>query len=108
MVVALGTEIDDDMARLRAGEATSLVLLSATAMGLASCPVTEPLEIAETREAVRAEVFGTRGHPQMLMRVGWAPVHAEPLPMTPRRPLSDVAEWLPPDPASEVRVELAC
>ena len=108
VVVALGTEIDDDMARLRAGEATSLVLLSATAMGLATCPVSEPLEIAETREAVRAEVFGTSGHPQMLMRVGWAPVHAEPLPMTPRRPLSDVAEWLPPDPASEVRVELAC
>ena len=107
VVVALGTEIDDDMARLRAGEATSLVLLSATAMGLASCPVTEPLEIAETREAVRAEVFGTRGHPQMLMRVGWAPVHAEPLPLTPRRPLSDVAQWLPTDPAAEVRVELA-
>jgi len=107
VVVALGTEHDDEMAWLRAGEATSLVLLSATAMGLATCPVTEPLEIAETREAVRAEVFGASGHPQMLMRVGWAPVHADPLPVTPRRPLSDVTEWLPPDPASEVRIELA-
>ena len=107
VVVALGTETDDDLARLRAGEATSLVLLSATAMGLATCPVTEPLEIAETREAVRAEVFGTSGHPQMLMRVGWAPVHAEPLPLTPRRPISDVTEWLPSDPTAEVRVELA-
>ncbi|MCW1959464.1 MAG: NAD(P)H nitroreductase, partial [Mycobacterium sp.] len=50
VVVALGTEDDDGLARLRAGEATSLVLLSATAMGLATCPVTEPLEIPETRE----------------------------------------------------------
>jgi nitroreductase len=94
-VVALGTEADDDLARLRAGEATSLVLLSATAMGLASCPVTEPLEIPKTREAVRADVFGTSGHPQMLVRVGWAPVNADPLPSTPRRPLPEVAEWSP-------------
>jgi hypothetical protein len=32
----LGTRDDDDLARLRAGEATSLVLLTATALGLAS------------------------------------------------------------------------
>ena len=59
------------------------MLLSATAMGLASCPVTEPLEIPETREAVRADVFGTSGHPQMLLRIGWAAVNADPLPATP-------------------------
>lgn len=94
VVVALGTRLDDDLARLRAGEATSLVMLSATAMGLATCPVTEPLEIRETREAVRADVFGGSGYPQMLMRCGWAPVNAEPLPTTPRRPLTDVADWL--------------
>jgi hypothetical protein len=93
VMVALGTENDDDLARLRAGEATSLVLLSATAMGLASCLVTEPLEIDETREAVRADTFGSSGHPQMLVRVGWAPVNADPLPPTPRRPLPEVADW---------------
>jgi nitroreductase len=94
VVLALGTESDDRLARLRAGEATSLVLLSATALGLASCPVTEPLEIPHTREAVRADVFGTSGYPQMLMRVGWAPADAAALPATPRRPVEEVAEWL--------------
>lgn len=94
VVVALGTHLDDDLARLRAGEATSLVLLSATALGMATCPVTEPLEIPATREAVRADVFGTSGYPQMLMRFGWTPPNAEPLPATPRRPLLDVADWL--------------
>ena len=89
-MLALGTEADDELARLRAGEATSLVLLSATAMGLATCPVTEPLEIPETREAVRVDVFGSTGHPQMMMRVGWA-ADADPLPGTPRRPLTEVA-----------------
>ena len=93
VVVALGTEADDDLARLRAGEATSLVLLSATAMGLATCPMTDPLEIPETRAAVRDDVFGTSGHPQMLMRVGRTEVDADPLPSTPRRPLPEVANW---------------
>ncbi|MBB3602987.1 nitroreductase [Mycolicibacterium sp. BK556] len=93
VLIALGTETDDDLARLRAGEATSLVLLSATAMGLATCPVTEPLEIAETREAVRADVFGTSGYPQMMLRMGWAAVNADPLPATPRRPLAEVVDF---------------
>ncbi len=94
VVLALGTTDDSMMARLRAGEATSLMLLSATALGLASCPVTEPLEITETRDAVQVAVFGLTAIPQMLLRVGWAPVNADALPPTPRRPLSDVVEYL--------------
>ncbi|MCV7383745.1 NAD(P)H nitroreductase [Mycolicibacter longobardus] len=96
VMLALGTEGDDRLAQLRAGEATSVVLLTATALGLASCPVTEPLEIAETRAAVRRDVFGTSGYPQMLLRVGWAPINADPLPATPRRFLNDTVEWQVP------------
>ncbi len=94
VVIALGTAEDDTMARLRAGEATSLVLLTATALGLASCPVTEPLEVAETRADVQADVFGEEAYPQMLLRIGWAPVNADPLPSTPRRDLSEVVTRL--------------
>ncbi len=94
IVLALGTRADDTLARLRAGEVTSIVLLTATSLGLASCPVTEPLETAETRESVRSQVFDDIGYPQMLMRVGWAPVNADPLPATPRRELSDFVEWM--------------
>lgn len=94
VVLALGTQTDDRLARLRAGEATSLVLLTATTLGLASCPVTEPLEIVETRDAVQIDVFGISGFPQMLLRVGWAPVNADPLAPTPRRHLAEVVHWL--------------
>jgi nitroreductase len=94
VVLGLGTRDDDDVAQLRAGEATSLVLLTCTVLGLASCPITEPLEISEIREEVRTDVFGDSGYPQMLLRIGWAPVNAEPLPATPRRPLSDVVTRL--------------
>ncbi len=94
VVLALGTKDDSMVARLRAGEASSSVLLSATALGLASCPVTEPLEITETRDAVQIEVFGLSAIPQMLLRIGWAPVNADPMPATPRRPLCDVVQYL--------------
>lgn len=93
VVLALGTRHDDRLAQLRAGEATSAALLTATSTGLASCPVTEPLETAETRDAVRRDIFGDSNYPQMLLRVGWAPINADPLPATPRRPLDDVVEW---------------
>lgn len=94
VVVALGTSDDDEMAHLRAGEATSVVLLTAAAIGLASCPITEPLEVVETRESIREAIFPAGGFPQMLLRIGWAPVNADPLPSTPRHDLSDVVEWL--------------
>jgi nitroreductase len=93
VVLALGTRTDDRLAQLRAGEATSVVLLTATSMGLACCPVTEPLEVTETRKAVHADIFGGGHHPQMLLRVGWAAINADPLPATPRRDLSDFVEW---------------
>lgn len=94
VVIALGTVDDDQTSRLRAGEATSLVLLTATALGLASCPITEPLELPETHAAAAAEIFGSDGYPQMLLRVGWAPVNADPLPAVPRRDLDDVVSRL--------------
>ncbi|KUI44042.1 NAD(P)H nitroreductase [Mycobacterium sp. IS-1590] len=100
ILLALGSVADDDLSRLRAGEASSLLLLTATSMGLASCPVSEPLEIAETRRALRDEVFDGREYPQMMFRIGWAPVGADPLLSTPRRPLSEVVGPLDSVPAS--------
>jgi nitroreductase len=94
VVFALGTKDDSRLARLRAGEATSLILLSATALGLASCPVAEPLEVTESRDAMQTNLFNVVGFPQMLVRLGWPPVDADPLPSPPRRPLEDVCVWL--------------
>ncbi|MHA0286260.1 Acg family FMN-binding oxidoreductase [Mycobacterium sp. C3-094] len=92
-VIALGTVADDRLSRLRAGEATSLVLLTATVAGLASCPITGPLEFPDLRAAVAQDVFGSSGYAQMVLRVGWAPANADALPPTPRRPLHQVVSW---------------
>ncbi|WP_326549223.1 NAD(P)H nitroreductase [Mycolicibacterium sp. ND9-15] len=97
VILALGTDTDDRLSQLNAGEAASAALLTATAAGLASCPITEPLEIRETRDAVWSDVFGSCCFPQMLLRVGWAPANADPLPPTPRRALDDIVQWLSGD-----------
>lgn len=100
VLLALGTATDDPVTRLRAGEATSMALLTSTALGLSSCPVTEPLEITSTREAIRSEVFTDEDFPQVMLRVGWAPIGADPLPATPRFPLEEVVCTLDDSPIS--------
>lgn len=93
VLLVLSTASDDRMSRLRAGEATSAVLLTANAFGLSSCPLTEPLELPDVRDTVTERVTGG-SFPQMVLRIGWAPANAEPLPATPRRDLEDVLQPL--------------
>ena len=69
-------------------------MLVATALGLSTCPITEPLEVRSTRDFLRVKVLEDSGYPQMLLRLGWAPLNAEPLPATPRRPVHEVLSGL--------------
>jgi nitroreductase len=91
-LVVLGTLDDDRISRLRAGEATSAVLLAATRLRLATCPLTQPLEIPEIRDIVRARVLDHAMIPQMVLRVGWPDDHAAAIPATRRRLVSDVMD----------------
>lgn len=91
-LLVLGTSSDDRMSWLRAGEATSSVLLTATNIGLATCMLTEPLEIPALRRSVRTAVLEDWAFPQAIIRLGWTATTADPLPVTPRRPLDDVLD----------------
>jgi nitroreductase len=88
-LLVIGTSSDDRLAQLRAGEALSAVLLAATHAGLASCPLSQVLEVPTTRRALRDGVLGGSVEPQVVVRVGWASSGPE-LPTTPRRPLHEV------------------
>ena len=90
-LLVLGTTSDDPLSQLRAGEAASAVLLHATELGLATCPLSQPLEVPATRITVRDAVLGGTLCPQLVLRVGWAPAEPE-LPATPRRPLGQTVE----------------
>ncbi|MEU2348491.1 hypothetical protein [Modestobacter sp. NPDC049651] len=96
-VAVLTTPGDSPLDHLVAGEALSAVLLQATRDGLAGDPVSQPLEVPATRAGVRALVGG--GEPQVVVRVGWPPVSAEPVPRTGRRPVEETIRLLD-DPAA--------
>ncbi len=74
---------------LHCGEALSGVLTECTMAGLATCTLSHITELPKSR-AVIQELTGNRAFPQLLVRVGNAPV-AEDIPApTPRLPLSAV------------------
>ena len=89
VLLVLGTASDDRLSQLRAGEAMSAVLLQATDFGLASCPLSQPLEVPSARRVLQDQVLGGTLTPQLVFRVGFAP-DGEPLPATPRRPVRDL------------------
>jgi nitroreductase len=94
LLLVLGTASDDTLSRLRAGEALGAVLLHATELGLAGCPLSQPLEVGETRATVREQVLGGTLSPQLVLRVGFPPA-GPALPATPRRPVDDTIERMP-------------
>jgi hypothetical protein len=87
-LLVLSTSSDGRLDALRAGEATSAVLLAATDAGLATTPLSQPLEMVQTREAIRDRILKDAAlFPQLLLRVGWAQPGCPELPPTPRRGL---------------------
>jgi hypothetical protein len=84
-LVVLGTRADDEEAWLRSGEALQRVLLEITRAGWSVSPVSQAVEVAQTRIELRA---GLTWHtwPQTILRIG----HADPTTPTPRRQRHDV------------------
>ena len=71
---------------LRAGEATSAVLLAAGGMGLATTPLTQGIEIEASRSHIRWHLLHLPEHPQIVIKVGWpATDSAADVPLTARR-----------------------
>lgn len=91
-LLVLATQADDCLAWLRAGEATSAVLLAATLLGLATTPLSQAVEVATIRRQLRQTVLHTPRHPQLILRIGWPADGAGELPATARRDLHSVLQ----------------
>jgi nitroreductase len=89
-LLVIATAGDDPLDWLRAGEATSAVLLAATRMELATTPLSQAIEAELSRRELQHEVLQVPEHPQLIIRVGWPASGAAELPVTPRRDLSSV------------------
>jgi hypothetical protein len=83
-LVVLSTGGDSPEQWLRAGQALERVLLTATVRGLATTPMTQPLEIPALRELLTPA--GGTDSPQVILRVGYGPAS----PTSARRPLHEV------------------
>ena len=87
LIAILGTSDDDVEAWLAAGQGVGRLLLAATAHGVTASPMTQPLEVPDTRQRL-VNQLGVVGHAQMILRLGYG---AEaPTPATPRRPVADI------------------
>lgn len=89
-LVVLFAARDDPKSWLTAGEGLSALWLSATQNGLSVVPLSQVIEVAQTRAAFRAEVLGGLAEPMVLARVGWQAMNRNPLARTPRRALDEV------------------
>ena len=89
-LVVLCGERDDPAAWLRAGEGLSALWLHAVRNGLSVVPLSQVVEVDETRAALKHEVLGGRADPLLLLRVGWQAIGRRQLVPTPRRPLESV------------------
>jgi nitroreductase len=83
-LAVLSVHVGDRANWLRAGQALQRVLLTATARGIATSPLTQPLETADAWQ-VRDPRSGHE-QPQMILRIGYG----LPVASTPRRPVSQV------------------
>jgi hypothetical protein len=94
VLALLSTSGDTPLDQLRAGEALSAVLLAATHFGMATDPISQPLEVPATRAELQASILGGTSAPPVLLRLGWAPMSTIPVPQTGRRPLADTIDHL--------------
>ena len=83
---------DDAEAWLGAGQALSAIWLAATTEGLSIVPLSQVIEVSETRQSFQMEVLGGLARPLVVLRVGWQAISRSQLPMTPRRPVAEVLE----------------
>ena len=55
-------------------------------------PLSQVVEVEETRQSLHQDVFDGLARPQILARIGWSEATRTPLDRSPRRPVDDVIE----------------
>ena len=89
-VILICGDDDSSVSWLRAGESLSALWLSAVRDGLSVVPLSQVVEVHETREALQHQVLGDLAVPLLLVRIGWPPISRSQLEPTSRRPLDEV------------------
>jgi len=91
-VVVLCGYADEPADWLRTGEALSALWLRAALDGLSVVPLSQVIEVEETRMALQHEVLGGLAVPHLLVRLGWQELSRSQLLRTKRRQVADVLD----------------
>ena len=84
-LLLLGTDEDSPRHWLNTGQALEAIALRGCLEGIWVAFLNQPIEVSALREYLRKE-FDMKGHPQLLIRMGYGPSGGH----TPRRPLQEV------------------
>jgi hypothetical protein len=90
-LVVLCANDDTPLAWLECGEGLSALWLRAVREGLSVVPLSQAIDVPETRAALQyGAALGGLVVPMLLVRVGWQAISRSQLEPTPRRPVEDV------------------
>lgn len=89
-LIVIVTRDDDPASWLDAGDVLCRLWVAAMEHGLSLVPVSQPIEVPETRDSLRFDILHGEAHPVLLARLGWQVLSRSALPPTPRRPLDEV------------------
>jgi hypothetical protein len=87
------TDSDMPVDQLRSGGGMMRLMIEAELLGLASCPLSQAVDLTAFRGRLQG-LMGWTGYPQMMLRIGHPAETAQTTPRTPRRATSDVLQVL--------------
>lgn len=93
LIAVVLTKSDSAVEQLQAGEAMMRLMLEAELLGLATCPLSQAVDLVAFRSRVRT-LMGWQGIPQMMLRLGYPTSGDLRAARTPRRPVGDVLDIL--------------
>lgn len=91
MFAVVLTRGDDTSSRVQAGEVMMQLMLEAQIRGISTCPASQVVDHPARRHQL-SQLLGGTVHAQMVLRMGHPVGTREPLPRTPRRPLSAILD----------------
>lgn len=92
------TDADRPIDHLRAGRAMMRLMIAAQLHGIATCPLSQAVDLAEFRIRTQ-QTMGWVGYPQVMLRLGYPSAPVSELPAAPRRG-ADVVLEVPEPPAT--------
>lgn len=89
LIAVVFTDSDSPRDHLRTGQSMMRLMIEAELLGLASCPLSQAVDLAAFRTRVQG-LMGWIGYPQMMLRLGHSSAPLAELVSTPRRAPSAV------------------